>query len=266
MVADARTAEVELQAGLLSSLGFETDAATNERDVVAQTISSPDYLFALIDYTLAAPTSGQLLQRLRRDNRTARLPIGIIASTEDLEKARRLAQRTTLATVIYRPVDEAGLDYQVQRLLAQAGQRLVPMEERQAQAQQALTWLAEIATTRQDVYNLRRIETALTAAAQVADLSKPAVIVLATLGTATSQQTLADLAGQLARPTDVRQAAADAFANSVARFGTLLTTGEINAQYNRYNQSERQDAETQAILASILDTIEARAAADQADD
>ena len=266
MVADARTAEVELQAGLLASLGYETDAATNERDVVAQTIASPDYLFALIDYTLAAPTSGQLLQRLRRDNRTARLPIGIIASTDDLERARRLAQRTPLSTVIYRPVDEAGLDYQVQRLLSLAGQRLVPMEERQAQARQALDWLVEISATRQDVYNLRRTEAALTAAAQVAELGPPAAKVLGTLGTATSQRTLVDLAGQLARPAELRQAAAAAFAESVARFGTLLTTGEIKLQYTRYNQSEHQDAQTQAILASILDTIEARAAADQADE
>ncbi|HVX16373.1 MAG TPA: hypothetical protein VHC22_34625 [Pirellulales bacterium] len=266
IVGDARSAEVELQAGLLASLGFETDSATNERDVVAQAIASPDYLFALLDYTLAAPTSGQLLQRLRRDNRTARLPIGIIASTEDLERARRLAQRTPLTTVIYRPVDEAGLEYQVQRLLAQAGQRLVPIEERRDQARQALAWLVEISSTQQDVYNLRRIEAALAAAAQVTDFSPPAAKVLGTLGTASSQKTLADLASQLARPADVREAARGAFAHSVSRFGTLLTTGEINQQYARYNQSEQEDAQTQAILASILDTIEARAAADQADE
>ena len=52
---------------------------------------------------------------------------------------------------------------------------------------------------------------------------------------------------------------------SVARFGTLLTTGEIRLQYHRYNESEQQDQETQTLLASILDTIEARAAADQAE-
>lgn len=266
MAADARSAEVELQAGLLATLGFETDVATSEREVVAQTISSPDYLFALIDYSLAAPTSGQLLQRLRRDNRTARLPIGIIASTDDLERARRLSRQTPLSTVIYRPVDAAGLDGQLQRLLAQAGQRFVPLAERQRQARQALEWLVEIASGRQDVYNLRRIETGLAAAVQIAELSPPAANVLGSLGTATSQRTLIDVASQLAQAPEVRRAAAHAFAASVARFGTLLTTGEIQRQYERYNESQRQDTDTQALLGSVLDTIEARAAADQADE
>ncbi|HEV3342912.1 MAG TPA: hypothetical protein VG125_21240 [Pirellulales bacterium] len=270
MAADARPAEAERQAGLLAGLGYETDVATSGRDVVAQTVSSPDYLFALIDYSLAAPTSGELLQRLRRDNRTAGLPIGIIASTDDLDAARRLSQKTPLSVVIYRPVDAAGLDWQLQRLLAQAGQRLVPPEERMQQARQALDWVAEIAETPRGVYNLRRIEAPLTAALHVAELSPPAAKVLGGLGTATSQRALTDVVGQVARPSEVRRAAAQAFAESVARFGTLLTTTEISRQYERYNQSLRQSTDnqtdSQALLASILDTIEARSTADQADE
>ncbi|HWB09327.1 MAG TPA: HEAT repeat domain-containing protein [Pirellulales bacterium] len=266
MAADARSAEAERQAGLLAGLGYETDVATSPRAVVAETVSSPDYLFALIDYTLAAPTSGELLQRLRRDNRTARLPIGIVASTDDLDSARRLAQKIPLATVIYRPVDTAGLDWQLQRLLAQAGQRMVAPDERLRQARQALDWLTEMAAAPRGIYNLRRVEGPLTVALQVAELSPPAAAVLGVLGTAPSQQALVDLISQPAQPLDVRRAAGRAFAESVARFGTLLTTSEIGRQYDRHNQSLGQDADSQALLASILDTIEARSAADQADE
>jgi CheY-like chemotaxis protein len=251
---------------LLAALGYETDVATNERQVVADAISSPDYLLALVDYSLAGPTSGQLLQRLRRDNRTARLPIGIIASSEDLEKARRLVQKTPLSTLIYRPVDASGLEPQVARLLGQAGQRLIPPDERLRQARQALDWLVEMTAAPDGIYNLRRIEAALSAAIQVAELSPPAAKVLATLGTATSQRTLIDLASQPGQPTEIRHSAAQAFANSVAQFGTLLTTSEISQQYERYNQSLPQEDGSQALLASILDTIEARAEADQADE
>jgi hypothetical protein len=49
-----------------------------------------------------------------------------------------------------------------------------------------------------------------------------------------------------------------------------LTTTEISRQYERYNQSLRQSTDnqtdSQALLASILDTIEARSTADQADE
>jgi CheY-like chemotaxis protein len=264
--ADARSAEAERQAGLLAGLGYDTDVATTSRDVVADAVASPDYVFALIDYSLAAPTSGELLQRLRRDNRTARLPIGIVASTDDLDSARRLAQKTPLSAVIYRPIDAAGLDWQLQRLLAQAGQRLVPPDERLQQARQSLDWLTETAAVPSGIYNLRRIEAPLTAALQIAELSPPAAKVLGVLGTAPSQRTLLDVIGQPAQPLEVRRAAAQAFAESVARFGTLLTTSEIGRQYDRYNQSLGQDADSQALLASILDTIEARSSADQADE
>lgn len=263
MVADARSAEVERQSGLLAELGYEVESATSERDVVAETIASPDFLVAMIDYNLAAPTSAQLLQRLRRDNRTARLPIGIIASTEDLERARRLAGATPLTAVIYRPVDAASLDRQLKPLLAAAGQRVVPPEERRQQARQAVAWLAQIAAGGQEIYNLRRIERRLASAVRVPDFGVAAARVLGTLGTASSQKTLVDVASEQVQPIETRQAADRAFANSVARFGTLLTTSEINLQYDRQNQSREQDPDMQKVLNSILDTIEARAAADR---
>jgi CheY-like chemotaxis protein len=278
LAADARPLEVQSQAGLLADLGFETDVATTEREALAEAIGSPDYLFALIDYSLARATSGQLLERLRRDNRTARLPIGIVASSDDLADAARLARRTSLSMMIIRPVDSAGLDWQIKRLLAQAGESIVPIEERQDQAEQAARWLAELSLRQAeqaarwlgeprrqtpDIYNLRRIEDQVTKALWSARLSQPTAQVLATLGTASSQRSLVDFASQIAQPLEARQAAVAAFAASVARFGTLLATGEISLQYERYNQSESQDADTQRLLASLLDTIELRADAEQ---
>lgn len=265
LAADARPVELQNLAGLLADVGYETDTAGTDREVVAETIASPDYLLALIDFTLAAPTSGQLLERLRRDNRTARLPIGIVASSEDLGRAGRLAQRTPLAGVIIRPTNPAGLDTQIQRLLNQVGRRMTPPEERRRQAEQAVAWLDELSSKDYEIYNLRRIETPLTRALWLPATSDAAARVLATLGTPTSQQSLLELAGQLTQPLEVRQAAAGAFAASVAQFGTLLTSHEINEQYDRYNASEAQDEETQRLLAGILDVMEARAAADQAE-
>lgn len=263
LAADARPAELQALAGLLADLGYETDTAGTEREVVAECVASPDYLFALIDFSLAEPTSGQLLERLRRDNRTARLPIGIIASSDDLRRAERLAQRTPLASLIVRAVNPPSLDFQIQRLLNQVGRRMVSPEERREQAEQAVAWIAEIVALDNEIYNLRRIERPLTTALWLPSTSAAAARVLATLGTATSQQSLVDLASQLTQPVEIRQAAAGGFAASVARFGTLLTSSEISQQYDRYNSSEGHDEETQRLLAGILDVMEARAAADE---
>lgn len=263
LAADARPAEMQTLAGMLADLGYETDTAGAEHEVIAETIASPDYMLALIDYSLAAPTSGQLLERLRRDNRTARLPIGIIASSDDLQRAARLAGRTPLSGVIVRAASPPALEFQIERLLIQVGRRMVSLEERRQQAEQSVAWIAEIIARDHEIYNLRRIERPLTTALWLPTTNAGAARVLATLGTATSQQSLVDLASQLTQPVEMRQAASGAFAASVAQFGTLLTSTEINLQYDRYNASEGQDEATQRLLAGILDTMEARAVADE---
>ena len=48
-----------------------------------------------------------------------------------------------------------------------------------------------------------------------------------------------------------------AFGRSVKAFGVLLTSQQVLNQYERYNRSRDLDRETQALLGSILDSIEA---------
>jgi CheY-like chemotaxis protein len=259
LVAHPRASEAEQEAGLLATLGFETRVATYDREVLAAATRSPDLELALINFKLAAPTSGQLLERLRADNRTAKLPIGIVAASDELSRAERLARLFPPAMVIVPTENEALLDGQLRRLMAQAGRGAVGGEERDRQAERALDWLNEMSQTPPGLYNLRRIERAVAAALERPEFGRKAANVLAGFGTASSQKALVDLASQPLRPLEVRQAGAAAFTESVVRYGTLLTTAEIARQYERYNQSETQDRETQSLLGSMLDAIEARA-------
>jgi hypothetical protein len=82
--------------------------------------------------------------------------------------------------------------------------------------------------------------------------------ILCSLGTPDAQRELVNFASQMGLPADERQIAAEAFVKSVKIGGTLLTTAEIRQQYDRYNASESATAETQRVLATILDAIEAR--------
>ena len=232
---------------------------------MATAIESPDYELALIDFSLAGPTSGQLLERFRRDNRTSRLPIGIIASSEDLDRAERLSRRFPLTAVIIRAQTADALQYQTDLMMQKFGRVTFSADERRAQARQALDWLAEMSQAPRGLYNLRRVESSLAAALSDPELGLKAAPTLAKLGTATGQRTLVDLASFATQPIELRQAAAEAFAASVADFGPLLTTSEIRQQYDRYNNSETLDQDTQQVLASILDVVEARAVADSAE-
>jgi hypothetical protein len=87
----------------------------------------------------------------------------------------------------------------------------------------------------------------------------PAILeLLANYGNPETQWNLANLAGDTGRPGTSRVAAATAFRASVKRFGTLLTSQQIAAQYERQNRSGGDAQLTQSLLNSILDTLEAR--------
>ena len=88
-------------------------------------------------------------------------------------------------------------------------------------------------------------------------LSVPACEVLAQLGTPEAQRALVELASRAVQPLAARRAAAAAFRLNTEKFGVLLSAAEVRRQYDRYKQSGQQDAATQRVLSSLLDSIEA---------
>lgn len=262
VAAAPKLSEARRLAGMLVEMGYEAEAVTTARDLVKLATASPDYDLVLIDARLAMPASGQVLQELRRDARTAAVPLAIVGSLDVLPAAERLAAGFERAAAFVRPADLAALRFQVDTLLAKLDMLPPPPGERIAQAQQALAWLTTLAETRRDLYDLHRVQEQVVLAAWTPELTLAATRLLGKLATPLAQRTLLDLASQTTQPLDARQAALAAFAESLAAHGTLLTAREIELQYERYNQSERQDRQSQQILGRILDLIEARAKAD----
>jgi hypothetical protein len=76
------------------------------------------------------------------------------------------------------------------------------------------------------------------------------------LGSSRAQLSLLDLASSPTRSIQERRAAVAAFRDAVERRGVMLTKAEVLKQYERYNQSEAADRDTQQVLGAILDTIE----------
>ena len=88
--------------------------------------------------------------------------------------------------------------------------------------------------------------------------SSDASQILGKLGTATAQRELVNFASQSGLPVEEREIVVKAFAASVKTGGTLLTTKEIQQQYDRYNASRNEPEAFQDVLGAILDAIEAR--------
>ena len=90
------------------------------------------------------PAFAELVQVLRRDPRTADLPIGIMARDVNTEAARRLAARDALIVVLSPPQTREDVVADTQRLLQAAGRQLVSADERMREATFAIDALAKL--------------------------------------------------------------------------------------------------------------------------
>ena len=66
------------------------------------------------------------------------------------------------------------------------------------------------------------------------------------------------LASNVSMPVETRQQAVGLFAESVQRYGKLLTPTEISLQFDRYNSSETETRDTQQVLGQLLDILEGK--------
>ncbi len=254
LVADTRIDEAERVTSLLVELGYDAQSVTDGRELFRLASESPDVELVLLDVTLDHPTAREALFQLRRDARTAAIPVGIVAGIEQWDAAQRLAQGDPRTVAVMRPHTPEALERQVATLL---NRDTASREERLRQASAALDWLTKLSAAQRQDYDLAPLAPVVERALHVPVLAEKAAAVLANLPAASSQQSLVALASQAAAPLERRQAAAAAFGQNVRRWGILLSTTDILSQYDHYNRSEPDGKEVQRILASILDDLEA---------
>jgi hypothetical protein len=202
------------------------------------------------------PRIEQLLAQFRRDRRTMRLPVGIIAIGDNTQPSVRLAEYAQPATALVHPAGLTPLARETATLLAKVGRDLTPVEARQHQAEVMLDRIVELASSSQKVFDLRQLIPAVEQALRNPRLTVRAALVLGHLGSANGQRALVALAGRSTQPMAVREAAVTSFQGSVLRHGLLLTSGEVREQYNRYNINAGRDKDLHRLLSTILDTID----------
>jgi len=256
LIAHPLSTEGNTLAGLAAALGYDADVATTGRQAYELATASPDYEWMLAHSAINRPSIDELVAQLRRDGRTARLPLGIIAPLEDLQRIKDFTRRASEAEAFLQPQNDAELRLYANRLLGGAGRSHVSVERRRAQSLAALDWLLALAQSDQKVFNVGQLEPQLVPLMYHPETAGKAIELLSEIGTERAQEALVQLADSPAQPLATRQAAVSAFARSVRRHGTLLTTDEIHAQYDLYNYNAGRNRETHEVLGSLLDVIE----------
>jgi CheY-like chemotaxis protein len=267
LVVHPRTELAQTLAGTLNGSGFQADTVATGGEAVQLATRNSDYEFVLVSDAIDRPQARELLQLLRREPRTANLPVAILAREENLERMQLTAEEDPLAISMPAPYEPSAMGFLVGRLRQLAGTSYVSQEERLRHASAALERMAALAAKPEwyAFYELASQQDAVERALSAAPLRIRAIRVLGLLGTPSAQRRLVNLANQSDSMLHDRRAAAAAFEIAVRRQGLLLTRSEILTQYDRYNASVNSDQGTQQVLGTILDTMELDAVEASAD-
>lgn len=245
-------------AGGLASQGYSAQIAASGAEALEVAIAEADIEIVLIDMAITSPAVREVVFQLRRQPGTALVPIGLLAREEQLSTARQIANEHQGVIAYPRPHSDQALQSLATELTALLPPDWTTPDDRTRQSAQATEWMYQFLDQGRDFYRLRAAADDVSRAIRRAAPNATSWATMATLGTPDSQRTLVDSASTGPLPIETRQAAAEAFATSVERFGLLLTADQILRQYDLYNASEREPRETQEVLGKLLDTIESQ--------
>lgn len=258
LIADPRASRGQLMVGLLSENGYVADRFYTGREAMLGGTKSPEYLAALIAFTIGKPDVAQLLQDFRSDPRTADVPVGLIVDPADRLEAERLAADDPLTTYFVIPRDATTMQIRIDQLTSLAGNYFVSPEVRRQQAGEAMKMLAALSEQPQSLFDLSGMETVIESALYLDELAPLAASALGNLASPAAQRALVDMASQPNLPLANRKAAAQAFAQALEKRGIGLTIPQIQRQADRYNQIYDSDPESEEVLWLILDAIQSR--------
>ena len=120
-----------------------------------------------------------------------------------------------------------------------------------------MAWLVSLVEQPGVGISREELEATAVRALAVPDLREMAIDVLAELATPKAQTQLVEVASRSDWPLPQRVKALGAFRRTVEKRGVQLTTAQILRQYDRYNESTQEAAESRQVLTLILDCIEA---------
>lgn len=261
LICEARKTAAADLAAIMLGMGFEASTVFNGKDALRRVATQADIDFALIDDAVEGPRVIEMVQLLRRDFHSAGLPIAVLTREENAQKLEFEFSEDPLTIIVPRIYQSESAGLQLKKLEALAGRNLVLPEERIQHAQSALQALLKLLKSGRSslLHELHRQEPQVVVALESPSLTPIAAEVLAELASPAAQTALVEYASIVANPLELRQQAAQRFAEAIKRRGLLLTRKQIMDQYSRYNASESLDAGTQAVLGQLIDALESRA-------
>lgn len=253
LVGHPRADEGQRLVSSLMSLGYEAEVVPGGRMLVERALHDPDCEGVLLADSLTRPPVEEVVQWLRRDYRTARLPVLVLAWSERQSRlAETLAEDPATAVVQY-PYSAEALAALPGELARRAGHAAVGRAVRREQAARALQALAML-SQRPDAWQAYGSGQCEDVLIEVLHHNPPqaalAAQVLGELGTPAAQRALWDLVLASEQPLELRQAAAAALGRAIQRRGLGLTSSQA-AHYRQQLAATADGPATDAATARL---------------
>ncbi len=230
LVIDGNAARAGTSAGVLNSLGFDTETTASGRAGFLFAADSAGVELILVDPTALQGgwTWHDLLSNLRADARTADIPILLTGTLKEGDKLRPALARYPLTDFTVSPTDPQLFKSSLDRIFGRFQIRAPSDEERARQAALASELLARIASKPNSPFarDLAGAEAALSVALANPASSAGATSALGNIPGADAQRSLAHRLLDTTQDAGARQAAGNQLVRSIQRFGPLLTDSQ----------------------------------------
>ena len=260
LVAHVNLEKARSIATLVNRNGFNSYPAVTPQQLFTQAKQDPDLQLLVITDSLSRPGFSELVQALRSSPRTRLIPILLMVKPENMNRGLRLADRFDSILVTPMAINDLVMARQIDNLQSNLSYRDADSVERSDQAVNALKYLGRYASDRNrySFFNLPNYEKQLLGSLGTPANAASTCQLMGKLGTSDAQINLVDIASNNQLPAALRTVAADSFREAVQNRGLMISRDQILIQYQRYNSSASQPADTQQVLGHLLDTIEKR--------
>jgi hypothetical protein len=210
--------------GYLAELGYEPLLATSGRDVFKMAADRTDVELIVLHPNIIRWALTETLANLRADARTASIPIIIHGPADLRPKMRQHLHNYNAITFASQSETTADFELQGGAFIKQTRAAPLTPEERAAQKETAVAWLAHIAEGRRTrVFNLAAAESALVRSLADEQLVSGSLTALAEIASRTAQVQLAQSVLDTQLPLPARESAAAKLAFHIQRFGLTIS-------------------------------------------
>jgi CheY-like chemotaxis protein len=230
----------------VTKAGFEAVPVKTGNAVLQRLAEAADVDLLLIDETLPDPELANLLAQLRADLNAGPLPIVLTAKLDREDAVRRTAERYRNVTVI-----PLGLVLDDKELAKVLNGRLIdeapPLTEAEGKenAERSMRWLARLAKSDPEGYDVRPASRTVFAALRGARLSEvgqqDAIQLIGRLPGGDAQRELANVVMDDKRPAKLRTAAVGELVRHLQQHSDLLAPAQVESLQGLYSKATDQE-------------------------